>query len=315
MPTYSQPYFLDGTTLSDSTAVFLNSGLSIPAPDGYYADGVIIREQVGGLLLPQFQCPACGFGCGDGLTTIGDEGAYYLNIDTGTLPTSVGAIVIRFATGAIPDGIEVTYDGQVYNELSSPFYGYLAAPPGLTTWIGKSIWDCGLVSGSPHNAKVYEFDGTSFIWTGAYENITITAPQVNLTPEAPDNNPGDLWPVMVIPKTSPTPSILSLKVSAVCGTTGFLLDISCPAAIKSINASDRYESILGICSATLTNKLYPVRVNGVSPYLGLYDWIFIDQYGSIKAADGYYRTNNLSGGNDTIQVQNGVVIAITNECP
>lgn len=315
MPTYSQPYFLDGTTLSDSTAIFSNSGLSIPAPDGYYADGVIIRQQVGGLLLPEFQCPACGFGCGDGLTTIGDKGTYYIDIDTGTLPTSVGAIVIRFATGDIPDSIKVTYDGQVYNELSSPFYGYLAAPPGLDTWIGNINWDCNLVSGSPHNVDVFQFDGTSFVDTGTTESVVITAPQVHLTPDAPDNNPGDLWPVMVIPKTSPTPSIMSLKVSAVCETTGFLLDISCPAVIKSINASDRYESILGICSATLTNKLYPVRVNGVSPYLGLYDWIFIDQYGSIKAADGYYRTNNLSGGNDTIQVQNGVVIAITNECP
>ena len=315
MPTFADPYFLDGTTLSDSTAVFQNSGLTILAPDGYYSDGVIIRQQVNGLFLPQFTCPACGLGCGEGLTTIGSEGSYYIDIDTGTLPTDVGAIVIRFATGAIPDAIQATYNGQVYNELSSPFYGYLAAPPGLSTWIGKSQFDCGLVSGSPHTVDVFEFNGTSFEPTGATEAITILPSQLQLTPNAPDDNPGDLWPVMVIPKTSSTPSVVSLKISAVCGTTGFLLDIICPKKIKGINASVRYETLTGICQATLTSKLYPVRVNGVSPYLGLYDWVFLDEYGATKAADGYYRTNNLTGSNDTIQVQNGTVIAITNECP
>jgi hypothetical protein len=315
MPTFADPYFLDGTTLSDSTAVFQNSGLTILAPDGYYSDGVIIRQQVNGLFLPQFSCPACGLGCGEGLTTIGSKGAYYIDIDTGTLPTDVGAIVIRFATGAIPDAIQATYDGQVYNELSSPFYGYLAAPPGLSTWIGDLQWDCGLVSGSPHTVDVFEFNGTSFETTGATEAITILPSQLQLTPNAPDDNPGDLWPVMVIPKTSPTPSLVSLKISAVCGTTGFLLDIICPKKIKGINASARYETLTGICQATLTSKLYPVRVNGIAPYLGLYDWVFLDEYGATKAADGYYRTNNLTGSNDTIQVQNGTVIAITNECP
>lgn len=321
MPTYSQPYFLDGTTLSDSTAIFLNSGLSIPAPDGYYADGVIIRQQVGGLLLPEFQCPACGFACGQELYIGGSEGYYVMDIDTGTLPTAVGAIVVQFASGQIPDGVMVEYNGNIYNELSSPYYGYLAAPPGELTFIGQTSYDCGIVAGSPHTPTRYEFDGTSFVSTGTTETVTVTTPQMQLTPTSPDNGPtwtpGDpkYWPVIVIPKTSPTPSTMRLTVVALCDTTNFLLNITCPVRIKSINASARYESTLGICSATLTNKLYPVRVNGVSPYLGLYDWIFIDEYGSIKAADGYYRTNNLSGGNDTIQVQNGVIIAITNECP
>lgn len=318
MPTsFAQPFFLDGTTLSDSSAIFMDSGLTIPASDGYYSDGVIIRELSGGVLLPAFPCPACGFPCGDDLLTTGEEGAYYMEIDTGTLPTAVGAIVIRFATGAIPDAIKVTFDGQVYNELSSPFYGYLAAPAGLDTWIGQASFDCGIVSGSPHTVSVFQWDGTSFVDTGSTETITVTAPQLQLTPTAPDNNPGDLWPVMVIPKLTATPSLLSLKVSAVCGTTGFLFSITCPSKIKKINASVKFDDPLdpAFCDAALTNQLFPVRVNGVSPYLGLYDWIFTDEYGQNKAADGYYRTNNLTGTDDTIQVQNGVIIAITNQCP
>jgi hypothetical protein len=317
MPSYSQPFFLDGTTLSDSTSIFENSGLTVVAPDGYYSDGVIIRQQVGGLLLPQFTCPACGFPCGQNLANSGDEGVYYMEVDTGTLPTAVGAIIVRFASGQIPDSIRVEYDGVVYNELSSPFYGYLAAPPGLDTWIGQQSFDCGIVTGSPHTVPRYEWDGTAFVLTGSNDTVTVTAPQLQLTPTSPDNAPtgGNLWSVMVIPKLDPLPSLMTLTISAVCGTTSFLFDISCPGLIKSINASFKFDTIDSLyCAAALTNKLYPVRVNGVSPYLGLYDWVFIDEYGQTKAADGYYKTNNLTGGNNTIKVENGVIIEISTQC-
>jgi hypothetical protein len=325
MPTFADPYFLDGTTLSDSTAVFQNSGLTILAPDGYYSDGVIIRQQVNGLFLPQFSCPACGLACGSYLPTSGSRGYYTMQIDTGTLPTAVGAITIKYAAGQRPDGMYVEYDGVIYNELSSPYYGYLAAPPGQLTFIGQSSFNgvpgCDLVGASPHTLNEYAFNGTSFVPTGGTQVVTVTPAQLQLTPTSPDNGPTwtpaqpKEWSVIVIPKTSPTPAVMTLTSVAACQNTAFLLDISCPAKIKGINASARYETLTGICQAPLTSKLYPIRVTGVSPYLGLYDWIFLDEYGENKAADGYYRTNNLTGTNDTIQVQNGTVIAITNECP
>lgn len=318
---YSQPFFLDGTTLSDSTSIFENSGLTIPAPDGYYSDGSIIRQQVSGLLLPQFTCPACGFPCGQELYVGGAEGYYTMDVDMGTLPTSVGAIVIRFASGQIPDGFMVEYDGVIYNELSSPYYGYLAAPPGLPTFIGQTSYDCGIVGSSPHNPAVYQFDGTDFVPTGNTQTVTVTTPQMQLTPTSPDNgptwSPGDpkFWPIIVIPKLNPTPSLLKLTAIALCNTTNFLLDITCPALIKSINASVKFDAIDSeYCLTGLTSKLYPVRVNGVSPYLGLYDWVFTDMYGQTKADDGYYKTNNLTGGNNTIKVENGVIIEISTQC-
>ena len=325
MPTYSEPYFLDGTTLSDSTAVFMNSGLTILGADGYYSDGVIIRQQVNGVFLPQFTCPACGFGCGSDLATSGSRGYYTMQIDTGTLPTAVGAVVIRYASGQRPDGMYVEYNGVIYNELSSPYYGYLAAPPGELTFIGQSSFNgvpgCDLVGASPHVLNEYAFDGTSFVPTGGTQTVTVTPAQLQLTPMSPDNGPnwtpGDpkLWSVIVIPKTSPTPAVMTLTSVAACQNTAFLLDITCPTKIKGINASARYDSPTGICSAPLTSKLYPVRVKGVAPYLDEHDWIFLDEYGENKAPDGYYRTNNLMGSNDTIQVQNGVVLNVTNECP
>jgi hypothetical protein len=53
----------------------------------------------------------------------------------------------------------------------------------------------------------------------------------------------------------------------------------------------------------------------MSPYIGLNDWIFADEFASSVVADGFYRTNNLVAPNDTIEVQNGVVVALLDKCP
>lgn len=56
----SSTYYLDAPSLSASTAVFLDPSLSSCAPDGFYSDGVIAREQVSCALLPEVPCPSCG---------------------------------------------------------------------------------------------------------------------------------------------------------------------------------------------------------------------------------------------------------------
>lgn len=55
----SSTYYLDAPSLSASTAVFLDPSLSSCAPDGFYSDGVIAREQVSCALLPEVPCPSC----------------------------------------------------------------------------------------------------------------------------------------------------------------------------------------------------------------------------------------------------------------
>jgi|SanBayMetagenome_1026888.scaffolds.fasta_scaffold04409_3 hypothetical protein len=55
----SGSYYLNGPSLTSSTSVFTDSGLTTLAPDGFYSDGVIVREQVGGVLLPAVACSSC----------------------------------------------------------------------------------------------------------------------------------------------------------------------------------------------------------------------------------------------------------------
>jgi len=314
MPT-PLPYFLDGTSLVDSTAVYSNSALTIPAADGYYSDGINIREQLLGVLLPVQPCPSCGYPCNIEGDLSGDEGEYRMTIDTGILPGTTGAIVIRFRVGNLPDGMIVNYDGNVYNEFSSPFFGYLAGAPGGPTYLGNSappIPPCTLLG--PHTLNVFDWNGSTFIPSGGTNTINVVAGELALTAGAPDDATN--WNILVVPKTAASPSTISLTVYAVCPSTSFLFSVTCAGQIKKIYASTRFETITeSYCDALLLNSLYPVRVTGVAPYLGLYDWIFTDENGQNKAADGYYKTNNVVAPNDTIQVQNGVIIAITNECP
>lgn len=52
-------YYLNNSTLSTATCVYSDSDLSIIASDGWYADGVIVRQQISGVLQPVEPCPLC----------------------------------------------------------------------------------------------------------------------------------------------------------------------------------------------------------------------------------------------------------------
>lgn len=52
-------YYVNGVDLASSTAVFLDAALSICAPDGYYSDGTIVRQQISCVLASNVTCPNC----------------------------------------------------------------------------------------------------------------------------------------------------------------------------------------------------------------------------------------------------------------
>ena len=59
----SGSYFLNGPSLSSSTTVYSDISLSVVAPDGFYSDGVVSREQVSGVLLPPVICNCVPVAC------------------------------------------------------------------------------------------------------------------------------------------------------------------------------------------------------------------------------------------------------------
>jgi len=55
----SSTYYLDSEDLATATAVYLDLAFTVLAPDGFYSDGTISREQYLGVLLDPVPCPGC----------------------------------------------------------------------------------------------------------------------------------------------------------------------------------------------------------------------------------------------------------------
>jgi len=313
-----QPLYLNATTLGDSTTVFLDNQLLNPAPDGFYSDGVIARQQVSGVLLPQQSCPSCGILCGGTISGAGAQGVYLLNINMGSTASDLGAIIIKFDPYGIPDGIQAVFNGVVYNELSSPSFGYLAGAAGFPTYIGNVASSCSVVTdGGTVVLDEFLYNGTSFLSTGNTPSITINTTQVSLTLGGPG------LCVMVIPKTSATPSDISITCIGACASTGFNISVNCPILLPSFLATIATTHVVGGANCLLPwNQTYYVAKVApdptpptVPPVLGLYDWVFTDAFGSSKLADGWYITNSLGpGGLDSFHIVNGVIIEFDSLC-
>lgn len=301
----SSTYYLNGPTLGTATAVFSNSGLTVCAPNGFYSDGIIVREQVGCVLLPRQVCPSCGNACGGLINLSGSQGVYYLNIDLGS---GTGAVIVRFNPINIPDGISVLYDSVIYNGLSSPIFGWLQGTAGLATYIGATGSDCGIVAGSPYTLNEFEYNGSTFTPLGTTTSVSVVSGQMELTASGPGNS------VMVIPKVASTPNVIDLTIIGPCTSTAFEVSISCPAPLTSFDSSAVTASDLLACDATVNQTYYVAHVNGAAGTLGLYDLVFSDSIGQFKLTAGYYKTTD-AGTNNWYQVDvNGVIIAF-GVCP
>jgi len=295
----SSTYYLNGPSLGTATAVFSNSGLTVCAADGFYSDGIIVREQVGCVLLPRQVCPSCGNACGDTINANGAQGIYYLNVDLGL---ATGAVIVEFDPISVPDGISALFNSVVYNGLSSPSFGWLQGTAGLPTYIGYVSGDCGIVANSPYTLNEFEYDGTTFTSLGTTTIVSVASGQMQLTSTPPGNC------VMVIPKTSASPSILDLTFVGPCTGTVFNISVSCPAALTSFDSSAVTSTDLLACDATVNQTYYVAHVNGAAGTLGLYDLVFSDSIGQFKLTEGYYKTTD-AGTNNWYQVDiNGVII-------
>jgi len=285
-------YYLDAPSLASASVIYTDSELTTIAPDGFYSDGTLVREQASGILLPQTTCPACATPCGGAISASGQQGVYYLDIDLGT---DVGAVEISFDPYSVPDGIQAVFNSVTYNGLSSPAFGWLQGSAGLATYIGDSANNCGLPPVGTLDLDVFNYEGGSFVPSGETEAVSILAGQLDLTTGAPGSSR------MVIAKTAPTPSILSLKMIGPCSGTAFNVAVACPAGLTAFDASLPFVSSTLACAAPIGQVYYVSHVTGAAGVLGLNDLVFDDSFGQYKLAAGYYRTND-AGANTWFQV-------------
>lgn len=311
MPT-QQTYYLNGPTLATATAVFLDSGMTICAPNGYYFDGTTARQQIGCSLLPAEPCPLCGDPCkGPIEELVSNEGVYYITFNAGDTINDTGAIIIAFAVdvGSV-NGIRVNFDGVLYNELSSPVYGYLAGTPSTAfTYIG--VDDCG-IEGTTFTLDEYAYlpPPPAYVPMGSTTNITVTAGEMQLTP----GDPGVC--IMVIPKPTAMPNTIDITIVGPCPTSTAIISVSCPIKLPSFQSTLGATTVVGaiFCILPFAYTYYVAPVNGDGVTLGLYDWVFSDINGANVLPNGFYRSPAVPVPFDTYEVQNGVIVAFHSYC-
>lgn len=301
----SSTFFLNGPSLGSATAVFLNDNLSTCAPDGFYSDGVIVREQVGCVLLPQQTCPSCAVPCGSTINASGNQGVYLVNLDTGN---SIGAVIVRFDPYSFPDGIKATFNGVVYNKLTSPIDGlHQSSNTSNLTFIGNTNDDCG-ISGTTYPAlQEFLYNGTAFAATGLTQSISVAPGDVSLSTQ----DPGSC--MMVIPKTSASPSIINFAMVGPCLGTAFAITISCPVLLTGFSSSSVFGSSALACAAGETQTYYNASLDNTPGIVDVFDFVYSDNLGSIPLANGFYNaTGSIAGGANWFQVVSGVVVAVGN---
>ena len=303
----SASYYLNAPSLGSATAVFTNEGLTTLAADGFYSNGVIVREQVGGVLLPQQNCPTCATPCGETINASGGQGIYLLDLDTGSTGGDVGAVIVRFDPFGVPDGIRATLGVNVYNKLTSSADGlHQSSTSGNFTYVGQTGGDCG-ISGTTYPALTeFSYNGTAFVATGDTQSITVNPGDVSLGVDAPGSC------LMVIPKLTASPSIINFEVVGPCSGTAWVMSVACPELLTGFSSSVMAATSTAVCELTETVTYYNASLADTPGTVGLYDFVYADAYGSTPLNAGYYlASGSITDSNDWFQVNSaGVVVAL-----
>tara|TARA_R110002074_G_scaffold364561_1_gene538066 strand:+ start:124 stop:1050 length:927 start_codon:yes stop_codon:yes gene_type:complete len=277
-------YFLDAATLSGATAVFTDATLTTAAPDGYYSDSTVVRQQSGGvLLLGAVSCPSCSSPCGTSITVTGVSAIYDINYNVGS---DIGATIIYFNAGTIPDGIRALYNSTYYNNLTSTVWGYLSSSqPTNFTYVGITASDCSIgttLDGGGYTSVVEKnFNGSNFDTVGTSGTVTGTSADVVLTSTDPR------WCTLYFPKTSTTPDNSLVQIFGPCPATGWDIEINCPAVLTGVPG--RVFGAVACLSGDLSDTYFNVpNRGGTAGDPQLHEFLCLDEYGINRApADTY----------------------------
>ena len=293
-------YYINGPTLATATGVYTDVNLRFCAPNGFYSDGSVVREQLNCTLLPASNCDTCACACPINVTSLAQQAGYDLSVDIGT---GTGAVIVTFSPGVVPCGIRAEYNGVRYNELSSPLDGYHSATGTKITYVGSNAPSCitplpvtGIIDSYQYNCATNLFDISNGNKSG-----DIDSGQESLSAGNP------LGCVMVIPKISPTPSTLDLTLISPCATSQFTVDVACPLELTPFSGGLRGPGPPGAgeCTGLLPETFYNAPVTGAVGAPALYDWIFTDVNGQFPVTGVQWIE---IAGSNWIEVANGVVV-------
>ena len=317
-------YISNDYTFDNAPRFYDDEALTTISATGWYSDDIL-----GGCVAPVPTVP-----CGQGISAaVSGNGSFVADID---LANDTGAVILYFWMGStIPDGVLATYNSNTFNRLTCQgnkqssvivdgsstavdYAGINNQGTGLVTYVGND--NSNLLIHSPYNntpsgtctsgdkPQNYTYDGTSYLAQGTYSTVTVVSDQIGVNPT------GSQVFTMVVPKTTATPEILNLLVSApMCGTV-FRWSASCPVDLPSFTASVIQSTTT--CAAATTTYYFARNATGTNipfvidtntiPNIG--NWVFEDANGSSYLNDTntiqYYIIATTAFG-----VRNGVVVS------
>lgn len=331
-------YYYNGSSFASATAIYTNSALTILAPDGYYSDAGIVRQQLSGVLLNASACVSCATPCGSGVSasSSNQNGRFSAAVD---LANDTGAVVIYgFYGQSIPDGQRMIYNGTTYNRFTcrgnhdtitladgsgtQVDYAGVNNAAGAFTYIGDTNAD--LQNFSPYTSTTatcpteggqlenYVLQNNVYTAQGTFVTSTILNDMLGTA------NSTSLVYTAVIPKTSATPTAITVENDApLCGTF-FDWEVSCPSTTVLKQFASSNSQLNTTCTSNKPNTFYFARnatyasstftpETNTEPNVG--NFVFKDFNGVAYLNDTNTAAYYIIDGNKYIQVRNGVVIA------
>lgn len=293
-------YYFNGNSFAQATSVFTDSDLTTLAPDGYYSNAGIVRQQLVGVLLSPETCSACCVPCN---ATVGvfesTNGLYSSCLELGG---GTGAVIFRIQTIFIetpyrPVGTIITHNGSNYNRftcknnhfgitlvdysdgVASPpvavdYAGFNNQPPTTPTYVGGEpstvtfIKNYNQTPSDPcadgDQLENYTYSAGSFVEQGTYQTVEVTDNEVGYVTSS-----GGVVPTvftLVFPKTNAGSSLADMLNYAPLCITGMRWEVECPAQLPFFDAEEGTENI-PFCTDTPTfNTYYFARNSDVYNY-------------------------------------------------
>jgi hypothetical protein len=301
----STNFFYDGANLQSSTKIFLDKLGLIPAPNGFYKEGGIVREYVDGAFVSNDFCD-CPNPCDFIFTTTNETRSVY----DATLPvgTDTGAIVFRLSISQKNAGISATYDSVSYKNTYVPS-GMLTTPRDFVLFGESTPSPCPNQLSDNSYTGVYRYVMSGGDFTVQATNLSFTAytNQVYVT--------GLQMGMLIIPKPNATPSTADIRIYGLCPSFDFFLEANCVEQPSEVEVyGSVYETEIDACAGPFTspNPLYYIKRDLSAPTYDTGDVFFVDPFCETPAAQGYYIVGQDGAKNQLIIIgANGVLSGIT----
>ena len=310
-------YYYDGTSFALANVLCTDSSLLITAADGWYSQGGLYRNLVGGILNTPVTCPSCVYGCGSPSVSSSTYGKHIIDVDIGN---TIGAVLIEFTVASPLNAARATWTWNAItaSEYSSPNFGYCEGLIGDESIAGI---DNGTGSG------VTSFTGTEYTYQGGVFTTgaaTTWGPYANIFAGGVTLEPGGGYgtTIMVVPKTLAAPDSLQLAIdtTSVVNTNNFSVKVNCPIQLPAFSGlQQNFSPLGGACANTDPDDyiFHHVVVSSLSSpgNPAVHDWVFTDANGAVPVAGttvfpGIYRVF-VGGVNQSMSVANGVITSLT----